>query len=112
MTETEPVDFFVYADQDEFYEALGPGAHENVGGTAYANIRTLLGLIPPDQIDDPLVAVRIPHEFVHLVFDTAAGEPVPRPAALAQRGPRGLPERGLRLVRPRPGRGRRRVRRA
>ena len=76
----------------------GPGAHENVAGTAYANIRTLLGLIPPDQIDDPLVAVRIPHEFVHLVFDTAVEEPVPQPAALAQRGPGGLPERGLRVV--------------
>ena len=72
VTETEPVDFFVYANRDDFYGALGPGAHENVAGTAYAHIRTLLGLIPPDQIDDPLVAVRIPHEFVHLVFDTAS----------------------------------------
>ncbi len=79
VTETKPVDFFVYADQAEFYDALGPGAHENVAGTAYANIRTLLGLIPPDQIDDPLVAVRIPHEFVHLVFDTAAGNPYHAP---------------------------------
>ena len=32
-------------------------------------------------------------------------EPVSQPAALAQRGPGGLPERGLRVVRPRPGRG-------
>ena len=79
MTETEPVDFFVYADVDEFYDALGPGAHENVAGSAYANIRTLLGLIPPDQIDDPQVAVRIPHEFVHLVFDTASKNPYHSP---------------------------------
>ena len=75
VTETEPIDFFVYADTGSFYGALGPGAHENVAGTAYASIRTLLGLIPPDQIDDPLVAVRIPHEFVHLVFDTASKNP-------------------------------------
>lgn len=75
VTETQPVDFFVYANVDDFYGALGPGAHENVAGTAFANIRTLLGLIPPDQIDDPLVAVRIPHEFVHLVFNTAADNP-------------------------------------
>jgi hypothetical protein len=75
VTETRPVDFFVYADQASFYDALGPGAHENVAGTAFADIRTLLGLIPPGQIDDPLVAVRIPHEFVHMVFDTAAGNP-------------------------------------
>ena len=79
VTETEPVDFFVYADVDKFYDALGPGAHENVAGSAYANIRTLLGLIPPDQIDDPLVAVRIPHEFVHLVFDTASKNPYHSP---------------------------------
>jgi Peptidase MA superfamily len=79
VTETEPVDFFVYANVDDFYGALGPGAHENVAGTAYADIRTLLGLIPPGQIDDSLVAVRIPHEFVHLVFDTASTNPYHRP---------------------------------
>lgn len=75
VTETRPVDFFVYADQGPFYDALGPGAHENVAGTAFADIRTLVGLIAPGDIDDPQVAVRIPHEFVHLVFDTAAGNP-------------------------------------
>ena len=75
VTETEPADFFVYANKADFYGALGPGAHENVAGSAYASIRTLLGLIPPGQIDDSLVAVRIPHEFVHLVFNTAASNP-------------------------------------
>jgi hypothetical protein len=79
VSETEPIDFFVYADQAAFYDALGPGAHENVAGTAFAYIRTLLGLIPPDQIDDPLVAVRIPHEFVHMVFDTASKNPYHAP---------------------------------
>jgi hypothetical protein len=79
VTETEPVDFFVYADVDKFYDALGPGAHENVAGSAFADIRTLIGLIPPDQIDDPQVAVRIPHEFVHLVFDTASKNPYHSP---------------------------------
>ena len=79
VTETEPIDFFVYASVDDFYGAIGPGAHENVAGSAYANIRTLLGLIPPDQINDSLVAVRIPHEFVHLVFDTASKNPYHSP---------------------------------
>ncbi len=87
MTETEPIDFFVYADQAKFYDALGPSTPENVAGEAFPNIRTLLGLIPPDQIDDPEVAVRIPHEFVHMVFDTASKQPVSQPAPLAQRGP-------------------------
>ncbi len=79
VTETQPVDFFVYANVDDFYGAIGPGAHENVAGSAYADIRTLLGLIPPDQINDSLVAVRIPHEFVHLVFDTASKNPYHSP---------------------------------
>ena len=79
VTETQPIDFFVYADQAAFYDALGPGAHENVAGTAFAYIRTLLGLIPPDQINDPLVAVRIPHEFVHMVFNTASQNPYHAP---------------------------------
>ena len=25
VTETDPIDFFVYADQSAFYDALGPG---------------------------------------------------------------------------------------
>jgi hypothetical protein len=79
VTETDPIDFFVYANVDDFYGAIGPGAHENVAGSAYANIRTLLGLIPPGQIDDSLVAVRIPHEFVHMVFNTASANPYHAP---------------------------------
>ena len=79
VTETDPIDFFVYASVDDFYGAIGPGAHENVAGSAYANIRTLLGLIPPDQINDSWSAVRIPHEFVHLVFDTASKNPYHSP---------------------------------
>ena len=79
VTETDPIDFFVYANVDDFYGAIGPGAHENVAGSAFAEIRTLLGLIPPDQINDSLVAVRIPHEFVHMVFDTASKNPYHSP---------------------------------
>jgi hypothetical protein len=75
VTETEPVDFFVYADQQAFYEALGPGTHENVGGQANAEIRTLFALIAPGAIDDPWVGVVIPHELTHLVFDTAVRNP-------------------------------------
>jgi hypothetical protein len=75
VTEDEPVDFFVYADQDEFYEALGPGTRENVGGQANAEIRTLFALITPGEIDDPWVGIVIPHELVHLVFDTAVDNP-------------------------------------
>ena len=75
VAETDPVDFFVYADQDAFYDALGPGTRENVGGQANSEIRTMFALISPGEIDDSWVGVVIPHELAHLVFDTAASNP-------------------------------------
>jgi len=75
VTESEPIDFFIYADQDAFYDALGPGTRENVGGQANADIRTLFAHITPNAIDDPWVGIVIPHELVHLVFDTAVDNP-------------------------------------
>lgn len=75
VTEDAKVDFFIYADQASFYDALGPGTRENVGGQANADIRTLFALITPTEIDDPWVATVVPHELVHLVFDTAVQNP-------------------------------------
>jgi hypothetical protein len=75
VTEEKPVDFFIYADQDAFYDALGPGTRENVGGQANADIRTLFAHIPPSSIDDPWVENVVPHELTHLVFDTAVSNP-------------------------------------
>jgi hypothetical protein len=75
VTETEPVDFYIYADQDAFYDALGPGTRENVGGEAHADIRTMFALIRPDEIDATWVSTVVPHELTHLVFDTAVKNP-------------------------------------
>jgi hypothetical protein len=75
VTEDEPVDFFIYSAEGPFYDALGPGTRENVGGQANADIRTLFALIRPNAIDDPWVGVVVPHELVHLVFDTAVDNP-------------------------------------
>jgi hypothetical protein len=75
VTEEDPIDFFVYGGQAEFYDALGPGTRENVGGQANAEIRTLFALITPGEIDDPWVDIVVPHELVHLVFDTTVGNP-------------------------------------
>jgi hypothetical protein len=75
VTEDRPIDFFIYADQTAFYDALGPGTRENVGGQANAGIRTLFALIGPNGIDDPWVSTVVPHELVHLVFDTAVSNP-------------------------------------
>jgi hypothetical protein len=75
VTEKDPIDFFVYADQQAFYDALGPGTRENVGGQANAEIRTMFALITPAEIDQPWVDVVVPHELTHLVFDTAVRNP-------------------------------------
>jgi peptidase MA superfamily protein len=72
VTETEPMDFYIYADENAFRAAIGPGVRENVGGLAVAQIRTLFALIPPSQIDDAWVGIVIPHELTHLVFNTAS----------------------------------------
>ncbi len=75
VTETEPIDFFIYGDDEGFRAALGPGTRENVGGQAHADIRTLFALIEPAAIDDAWVGIVVPHELVHLVFDTAVSNP-------------------------------------
>ena len=79
VTETEPIDFFIYADENDFREAIGPGIRESVGGLAVASIRTLFALIPPNQIDDAWVGIVIPHELTHLVFNTASKNPYHSP---------------------------------
>jgi hypothetical protein len=79
VTEKDPVDFFIYGSLDDFYDALGPGTRENVGGQAVASIRTLFALIEPADIDQPWVESVVPHELVHLVFDTATGNPYHSP---------------------------------
>jgi hypothetical protein len=75
VTETKPIDFFIYGDNAAFRTALGPGTRENVGGQAHADIRTLFALIEPSSINDSWVSVVVPHELTHLVFDTAVENP-------------------------------------
>jgi hypothetical protein len=75
VQERDPIDFFIYADQDAFRDALGPGTRENVGGQAHSDIRTLFALITPSEIDDSWVSIVVPHELTHLVFDTAVDNP-------------------------------------
>jgi hypothetical protein len=75
VKETAKVDFFIYAGQSEFRDALGPGTRENVGGQAVAAIRTLFGLIRPEQITSDWVDVLVTHELTHLVFNTAVDNP-------------------------------------
>jgi hypothetical protein len=75
VTETEPIDFFIYPDAGSFYDALGPATRENVGGQANPDIRTLFALIQPSEIGASWVSIVIPHELTHLVFATAVENP-------------------------------------
>jgi len=79
VTEKDPIDFYVYADRNAFYDVLGPGSRENVGGVAEPEIRTLFANIDAGAVDDPWVGVVIPHELTHLVFDTATKNPYHTP---------------------------------
>ena len=79
VKETEPIDFFIYADPDQFQSALGPGTKEFVAGRAIPEIRTLFGRILPDQIGSDWVPLVIGHELAHLVFDTATANPYHEP---------------------------------
>ena len=75
VTETKPIDFFIYADQASFYAALGPATRENVGGQAHPDIRTLFALITPADIGASWVESVVPHELTHVVFATAVDNP-------------------------------------
>jgi hypothetical protein len=79
VTESAPIDFFVYADKDAFYDAVGPGTRENVGGTAFPGIRTMFARIGPAEVSDAWVATVIPHELTHLVFASAVDNPYHAP---------------------------------
>jgi hypothetical protein len=79
VTESDPIDFFIYADQPSFYDALGPATRENVGGQAHPDIRTLFALITPDEINASWVESVVPHELTHVVFATAVDNPYHAP---------------------------------
>jgi hypothetical protein len=66
-----PIDFFVYEDQADFYEALGPAVRENVGGLANTGTRTLFALIEPGDMSYARTVV--PHELTHVIFDEITG---------------------------------------
>ena len=99
VTETEPVDFYIYADRDKFYDVIGPSLPENVGGLALSDIRTLFANIAPSDVDDPWVGIVVPPRAHAPGVQHGDEERLPRAAALAERGPRRLPRAGLRRQR-------------
>ena len=73
VTETQPIDFYIYADQTPFYDALGPGTRENVGGEANTTTRTLFALIAPNEL--AYASTVVPHELTHVVFAEVTRNP-------------------------------------
>ncbi len=71
--ETAPIDFYVYADQTPFYDALGPATRDNVGGEANPDTRTLFALIAPGDLS--YASTVVPHELTHVVFADITGNP-------------------------------------
>jgi hypothetical protein len=80
VSETQPIDFFIYADRTAFYDVIGPALQENIGGRADPGIRTLFANIGSTAIDDAWVSNVVPHELTHIVFGTATQNPYHEPA--------------------------------
>ncbi|HYL40987.1 MAG TPA: peptidase MA family metallohydrolase, partial [Candidatus Binatus sp.] len=79
VSETAPIDFYIYADRTAFYDVIGPALQENIGGLAEPSIRTLFANIGAANLNDPWVAIVVPHELTHIVFGTATGNPYHEP---------------------------------
>jgi Peptidase MA superfamily len=79
VEESTPIDFYVYADRTAFYDVIGKGLQENVGGLALPDIRTLFANIGSSNADDPWVSIVVPHELTHIVFGTATQNPYHEP---------------------------------
>jgi hypothetical protein len=84
VNETKPMDFFVYADQQPFYDVLGPGTRDNVGGRAYSNIRTLFAQFTP--ADMSYARTVVPHELTHIVFADGTDNPYHSPPTWLNEG--------------------------
>lgn len=79
VTESDPIDFFIYDERDAFYSVIGAGVQENVGGIAVSSIRTLFANIGRSSVADPWVGIVVPHELTHIVFGTATSNPYHEP---------------------------------
>lgn len=79
VSDVQPVDFFVYDTAEALYGAMGPGTRENVGGQANPLIRTMVGVIRPDDVDSDWVDTLVTHELTHMVFADATDNPYHQP---------------------------------
>jgi hypothetical protein len=78
-----PMDLFMYANSDDFFGALGPGAREWTGAATYPGIRTIF--MNADNARGYLETTAT-HEVTHVVFDDATGNPFHEPAKWLNEG--------------------------
>jgi len=79
-----PVDVFVYASQEEFFGALGPGVREWAGAAAYSDIRTIFMWLGGGSAG--YLEVAMVHEVTHIVFHDATDNPFHVPARWLNEG--------------------------
>ncbi len=76
-TETTPIDFFVYGDQQSFLKAMGPATGDSVGGQAEPTFRTCYAQINAGDLT--YARSVIPHELTHVVFADVIHNPYHEP---------------------------------
>ncbi|MGH2401797.1 MAG: peptidase MA family metallohydrolase [Candidatus Limnocylindria bacterium] len=79
-----PVDVFVYADREDFFGALGPGAREWTGAAAYSELRTIFMAL--DSGSPAYLEVAMVHEVTHIVFSDATDNAFHEPARWLNEG--------------------------
>jgi hypothetical protein len=79
-----PVDVFVYASQDDFFGALGPGAREWTGAAAYSEIRTIFMWLGGGS--EAYLGQAMVHEVTHIVFHDATNNAFHEPARWLNEG--------------------------
>jgi hypothetical protein len=81
-----PVDVFVYANAEEFFGALGPGAREWTGAAAYSELRTIFMWNSPEAGSQDYLETVMIHEITHIVFHDATDNPFHEPARWLNEG--------------------------
>lgn len=72
VTMTQPVQIYLYGDQNDFRSALGRGADQWVGGQTFPIYRVVLLYAPPTDVLN--VQRSIGHEMTHIAMDSTADE--------------------------------------
>jgi hypothetical protein len=81
---TGPLDIFVYASNDAFFGALGPGAREWTGAATYPEIRTVFMNLENNSAS--YLDTVVTHEVTHVVFHDATDNPYHEPARWLNEG--------------------------